>query len=406
MAPPPRDQILDEFDHGLSALADSLMESFQAAIPIYQAMPEETLRQVRDVVEDNLACVSRCMRRGSDPSGDELVPFRESATRRAHEGVALPAVLEAYRMGARMAWHDLRRITEAHRQPMLGLEFATGVMSYIDTVSAAVAAAYISEFESLASDREAARRDFVDGILDGSLAREEVFDRGEALGLDTKSSYVVCLLALVDSSPEGEVSREKQRRLRSMVTTLPHGHRSLVVNRGQELMAVIPAAAGTEDLLTERLHAFVERAREHMGERVAAGLGGIHVDITELASGYREAGVALAAARGGVSDVAVYGNVVMEELILREPAIARRLSRSVIEPLRTHPFLLETLQEYLRHGPALPEVASRLSVHPNTVAYRLARIKEFTSHDPRTPYGMAQLALALRAAELLGQLPD
>lgn len=394
--------IMDQFDRATGPLVARMMEGFRASIPAYSALPEETLRQVREVVQDNLNCFSRCLRRGSDPTREELAPFRDSASRRAREGVSLAGVLEAYRMGARVAWGELRGIVEEYGEHALGLEFATLVMSYIDSVSEAVADAYISEFEELASDREGARRDFIDGLLDGSLADAELTARAEALGLDAASSYVVCLICMVEGSAEGDELRAKQRTLRGMAAALPHGQRSLIVNRGHELVAVVPARPGGEEELSERLGRFVARASETVGERLAAGIGRVHEGVTELASGYREATVALAAAKGGEAGIAVYGQVLMEELLLREPAIARRMVQATLQPLSAHPYLLETLEAYLKHGPSLPEVGERLHVHANTVAYRLGRVRDLTGRDPRTPNGVAHLALALRAAELLG----
>ena len=254
--------------------------------------------------------------------------------------------------------------------------------------------------------RDRARRDFIDGLLDGSLADAELLARAEALGLDVASPYVVCLICMVEGSAEGAELRAKQRTLRAMAASLPHGHRSLIVNRGHELVAVVPSRQGAEDELSERLGRFVSRAAEVLGERLAAGIGRVHDDVTELASGYREATVALAAAKGGEAGIAVYGQVLMEELLLREPAIARRMVQATLQPLQAHPYLLETLETYLRHGPSLPDVAERLHVHANTVAYRLGRVRDLTGRDPRTPNGIAHLALALRAAELLGGLPE
>ena len=398
--------IMDEFDRATGPLAARLMEGFRASIPAYGALPEETVRQVREVVQENLTLFSRCLRRGSEPTAEELTPFRASASRRAREGVSLAGVLEAYRMGARVAWNELRGIVEAHGEHALGLEFATLVMAYIDSVSESVADAYISEFEELASDRESARRDFIDGLLEGSLADAELMARAEALGLDPASSYVVCLICMVEGSAEGEKLRAKQRTLRGMAASLPHGQRSLIVTRGHELVAVVPARPGGEGDLSERLARFVTRAAETIGEKLLAGVGRVHEGVTELASGYREATVALAAAKGGETGVAVYGQVLMEELLLREPGIARRMVQSTLQPLRAHSYLLDTLETYLKHGPSLPEVGERLHVHANTVAYRLARIRDLTGRDPRTPHGVAHLALALRAAELLGERPE
>jgi hypothetical protein len=398
--------IMDEFERATGPLVARMLDNFRATIPTYTSLPEETVRQVREVVHANLLSIADCLRDGREPTAEDMAPFLESAARRAREGVELTGLLEAYRHGAREAWQELRRITEEHGEHAQGLEFATLLMAYIDTVSGAVADAYLAEFESLTSDREAARRDFLDGLLHGSLTDGELSARAAALGLDPAVAYAVCLIAVLGDGSDGETLRTKQRSLRSMVGALPNGQRSLIVNRGAELVAIVPCPPGGEDELRTRLEQFMERAAETLGRPLAVGIARVHEDLTELASGYREASVALAAARSGTPRIAVYGQVLMEELILREPAISRRLVSGALDPLRPHPYLIETLEVYLRQGPSLPDVAETLHVHANTVAYRLGRIRELTGRDPRTPLGVAHLALALRAAELLGEIPD
>ncbi|MGZ6557857.1 MAG: PucR family transcriptional regulator, partial [Actinomycetota bacterium] len=168
-----------------------------------------------------------------------------------------------------------------------------------------------------------------------------------------------------------------------------------------ELVLVLPSK-GTVDEQAGQLTTLAMQASE-AGAELCAGLGRARESLTELAASHREASIALAAARAGsTSPVAVYGEVVIEELILRERAVARRLAQTILEPLNTHPDLRETLVEYMRHGPSLPAVAKRLYLHPNTVAYRLARVRELTGRDPKSPAGVAELFLALRASQLVG----
>ena len=398
--------IMDEFERATGPLVARMLDNFRSTIPTYTALPDETVRQVREVIQANLLRIADCLRDGRGPTAEDMAPFLESAARRAREGVELTGLLEAYRHGAREAWQEIRRITEEHGAHALGLEFATLLMAYIDTVSGAVADAYLAEFESLTSDREAARRDFLDGLLHGSLTDGELSARATALGLDPAVAYAVCLIAVLGDDTDGETLRTKQRALRSMVGALPNGQRSLIVNRGAELVAIVPCPPGGEDELRTRLEQFIERAGETLDRPLEVGIARVHEDLTELASGYREAGVALAAARSSTPRIAIYGQVLMEELILREPAISRRLITGALDPLRPHPYLIETLEVYLRQGPSLPEVAETLHVHANTVAYRLGRIRELTGRDPRTPLGVAHLALALRASELLGEITD
>src|SRR5207245_10128092 len=136
--------------------------------------------------------------------------------------------------------------------------------------------------------------------------------------------------------------------------------------------------------------ACIERGAGTLDSGLRGGVGRARDSVTELSGSYREAAIALAAARAGSSvPLAVYGEVLIEELILRERAVARRLARTILEPLDHHPDLLATLVAYMEHGPSLPAVAKRLYLHPNTVAYRLARVKELTGRDPKSPAAVA-----------------
>lgn len=170
-------------------------------------------------------------------------------------------------------------------------------------------------------------------------------------------------------------------------------------------MLVFPSK-GNADERAQQLTALVAQAGQGVGAELCAGLGRARESLTELAASYREASIALAAARAGSgSPLAVYGEVLVEELILRERSVARRLAQTILEPLNGHPDLRATLVEYMRYGPSLPAVAKRLYLHPNTVAYRLARVRELTGRDPKSPSGVAELFLALRASQLVGDEP-
>jgi len=379
-----------------------MLERYLATIPTYRSMSDETLRQVREVNRRNLRGFIRAMRRTKGPSPDELQFIRGSAELRAREGVPLSALLAAYRMGAQLAWVDvLSLVGDEPDRLRAGLDLATAVMRWVDEVSGAVAQSYLEEYERLSSDREAARRDFLDGSISGALTTDEVLARAEALGLDPSARTAVALIATTGAPNDG-VLRSVQHRLRSMAADLPDAQRSLAVLRGAEVVIIFPSQ-GPEELMAATLRGFVERAADLVGVGICAGVGRARDSLAELSGSYREASIALTAARSGSSaPVAMYGEVLVEELILRERGVSRRLAQTVLDPLAAHPDLRATLVEYIRSGPSLPTVAKRLFLHPNTVAYRLARVRELTGRDPKSPAGMAELYLALRADELVG----
>ena len=70
------------------------------------------------------------------------------------------------------------------------------------------------------------------------------------------------------------------------------------------------------------------------------------------------------------------------------------------EPLagRDHDGLItSTLRTFLATG-SVPDTAKREVVHPNTVLYRLKRVRELTGLDPRVPADAAVLVLGFGAS--------
>jgi hypothetical protein len=103
-----------------------------------------------------------------------------------------------------------------------------------------------------------------------------------------------------------------------------------------------------------------------------------------------------AARRTGVTQGA-FGpdDLLIEQLLAGNPRVTAALARRVREPLagRDHDGLItSTLRTFLETG-SVPETAKREVVHPNTVLYRLKRVRELTGLDPRVPADAAVLVL-------------
>jgi len=97
-------EILDDLERITDDLAERMLKQYLESIPSYRALPDVTLDQIRDVNRGNVRGFIRAMRAGRGPSSEELTMIRESASRRAREGVPLSALLAAYRTGAQIAW--------------------------------------------------------------------------------------------------------------------------------------------------------------------------------------------------------------------------------------------------------------------------------------------------------------
>ncbi|MEU8191681.1 helix-turn-helix domain-containing protein, partial [Micromonospora carbonacea] len=67
--------------------------------------------------------------------------------------------------------------------------------------------------------------------------------------------------------------------------------------------------------------------------------------------------------------------------------------------------LLVTLHSWLRHWGSRAEVASELYVHPQTVSYRIRRLRELYGDDLTDPTARTELLLVLAARPTPGSAP-
>jgi DNA-binding PucR family transcriptional regulator len=79
----------------------------------------------------------------------------------------------------------------------------------------------------------------------------------------------------------------------------------------------------------------------------------------------------------------------------------------MIEPITEHDRrrggdLLTTLRTWLSTGCSTPEAAAELVIHPNTVAYRLAKVERLTGRNLRRPDVRMELQLAVTVHQLSG----
>jgi DNA-binding PucR family transcriptional regulator len=98
----------------------------------------------------------------------------------------------------------------------------------------------------------------------------------------------------------------------------------------------------------------------------------------------------------------------LELLLLAAPHHGAAIAHRVVEPLRTAEAgrsteLLSTLDEFLACGLDRRRTAEHLHVHPNTLDYRLKRIRELTDLDLRNPQHVALVVLALKSSVLPGR---
>ncbi len=94
-------------------------------------------------------------------------------------------------------------------------------------------------------------------------------------------------------------------------------------------------------------------------------------------------------------------------ILLQDEAMARALSSARLAALDELPLpererLLTTLAAWLDHQRHTPGVAAELHVHPQTVRYRIGKLRELLGGDLDNAERRFELELALRARRAFG----
>ncbi|MBB5076293.1 PucR family transcriptional regulator [Nonomuraea endophytica] len=243
---------------------------------------------------------------------------------------------------------------------------------------------------------EAARKEFVDDLLQGRA--ERLAERAEHFGLRLAESYVVAVASGMKDGDQDRIERDLVARFGS--------HNILVAGREALLVCVspatLPAAVG------EFTHHV--RARFAPGWRVAVGRaqrgpGGVVASFREA-----ERALELAGRLGLAASVVKAADLLVFPVLLRDRAAIEDLVNSVLSPLLGarggHEPLLETLAAVFAVHGNQAAAARRLGVSTRTVTYRLERIRRLTGFSPDEPTQRFTLETAVLGARLLDWPPS
>jgi sugar diacid utilization regulator len=136
------------------------------------------------------------------------------------------------------------------------------------------------------------------------------------------------------------------------------------------------------------------------------GIGGWHPTLAGVTSSYAEAREAVTRALREDRDTRViaFDAIVVDHLLRSSPSahqlLGDTLARLRAYDLRGRSRLLATLRKYVEADTSLTRTARAMHVHPNTIVYRLGRIRDVTGRDPTDRDDLLVLALALKLDDL------
>jgi PucR C-terminal helix-turn-helix domain len=295
-------------------------------------------------------------------------------------GRSLESLLSAYRIGARVAWRRFAAVgVAAGLEPETLYLLAESIFAYIDVLSAESAEGHALEQSAAAGEAELRRRRLV-----RMLVREPPVEAGAIRAAANEAGWrLPRSLAVIAVAGSGREAVAAHFPVEAISETI-----------GETLVAVIPDPDGPGR------HAAIERAILDAG--AAAGLG----TTVEWGS----AAASLARARGalGLADgepALILARERAGQLLLRsDQSLAQEFAADRLAPLaelsaRQRARMSETLRAWLAEQGRLSPVAARLGVHPQTVRYRLARLRELFGEALDDPDERFWLELALRAGD-------
>ncbi len=265
---------------------------------------------------------------------------------------------------------------------------------------ATVLAMELARLRSLADTELRLGRDFIDELLSGTN-EENALARGEAIGYDVRRPHRVVVVEMSDHDPYDDAFVDAVRRAARATCIGPHP-----VARDGAVVLLSPAEQDCE-----RFRAAV--LEEVGGLPCRVGVGGICTQAGEFPRSHHEARLALKVQRasGSLDQTTVFDNLGIyrilgesEETVGIELFARQWLGALLDYDERKGSALVTTLSRYLECGKSYAATADALSLHRNTLKYRLGRIREISGHDLSNPDTLFNLQLAARAWHTLEAL--
>ena len=389
-------------------IAERLAEEADAAALGLErpAAVEDRFNFVLDLLDAFLASLE-----GAEPwSPEQVERTREIAARRVREHVSLELFLHSARVWGEYVWEavvaNARMGDSAEREA--AIRIASRLMRQVDVISRTFSYAYLDEI----TDRGLLRRDLLEALISGN---EETGRRlARSLRVKLADRYVVVVVR--GEEIHGELGREESLRGRVALDRIVdavrrHVHPSagvLLAGMAQgDLIVLYPVSDPSDVQLVREDCIAVANA---LPVEVSIGMSVCHKGPSAIADAYAEAREAADVAEQlEIRSRPVSLDDVLVDHMLRASPHAQRILMDTMKPLvdydREHSAaLVATLRAYITTGFNLTRSGQVLSVHPNTVVYRLRRVQELSHRDPYDADDLLVLWLGLEVIELRG--PD
>ena len=378
----------------LPGLADSTVQAIIVEVPSYAgALVGEMADTIRTAVEvalgGFLTVASRPRSAAAEPPGQAIEGAYALGRGEARSGRSMDALLSAYRVGARVSWRELSgAAVSAGVDADTVSRFAELVFAYIDRLSAASAAGHADELATTGVVRERHRARLGEALLRGA---------DEATLLDLA----------------GRADWEPPPALHAVIVSAAHTRTVLALLDPRTLRLHVDESDPDEELavllVPDTLAGAGRGAVLRATSRLGATVGPVRPWSRVRESHQRALRVRTVVPPG--SEAQDTESHLADVLLAADPAALRDLRAYALAPLdgetpASRERLEETLRWWLLHQGRRDAVAASLHVHPQTVRYRLGRLRELFGEALEEPDTVLALTMATARPALAAGLAD
>jgi hypothetical protein len=377
----------------IAELAAEVTAEIIAQMPVYATGTIVTTDELAQSVATNLRNVIRAL---TEAQSMDLTRARQTGARRARQGVPLPDVLRAFRIGFAALWHTLLDLAGSSGETELKILIAAANTFWylIDEYLEAVTEGYRESTGELVRAQRQRRGALLEALLSGSVITDNaLWDVTQLLGLPHDGTFAVIAAETGEFAPAGLQDIEQTLEALGLASAWR-------LTPSYELGIVSLGSAERLQGLTMLLS---DTARGRIG--VSPAFKGLESTPRAL----HLAHVARSSLALGSSGAVCFDDSPLSMLIAAAPEESLSIARGVLRPVLEMPqperdLLLDTFDTWVACGGSNRESAELLFCHPNTVRYRLARLQSELHRNLANPADLAELVVALRAWRLFGTL--
>jgi carbohydrate diacid regulator len=273
-----------------------------------------------------------------------------------------------------------------------------------------------------------ARENFIHDLISGRMGNDpDLFiTRGQIVGYDILIPRVALVMDIYQFEKTAKQSlqtfkglKEGEIYLQRLKNDVLKTIQGIFVNTPQEIVSYtggdkfvvlkIINLKDSDEILRKKLFRMGERIKNTISQKmkfkVTIGIGEYHEDIRGISKSFKEATQALdvgtklegAGDIYHINDLGI-GRILAEIKKDTQQEIIKKTfySSKEVRGRKINETLLETLKAFFDNNLSISKTAQVIYIHRNTLLYRLRRVKEITSLDPKKFDDAVQLRMALK----------